>query len=134
MNMDAPFLVECCSSTNTGALFPSESCTSTNIDTQFATKCCSSANFDALFPSECCTSTNIDAPFPAEYCTPTNMDIQSHTELTELTDIISFDGTLSVCPFLVGENGRQPRPQWPGCFCRKMSCLNGSRKLLTQKI
>jgi len=28
-----------------------------------------------------------------------------------------------------GENGRQPRPQWPGCFCRKMSCPNGSRKL-----
>ena len=34
-----------------------------------------------------------------------------------------------------GENGRQPRPQWPGCCCRKMSCPNGSRKLhFVQKI
>ena len=33
-----------------------------------------------------------------------------------------------------GENGGQPRPQWPGCYCRKMSCLNGSRKFASQKI
>ena len=54
----------------------------TNIDTLNATDNCSPTNTDALFPAECCTSTN--------------MDIQSHTELTELTDIISFDASLSV--------------------------------------
>ncbi len=29
---------------------------------------------------------------------------------------------------LVGKNGRQPRPQWPGCFCKKMCRSNTCKK------
>ena len=34
-----------------------------------------------------------------------------------------------------GENGRQPRPQWPGCFCKKKCRSNTCKKLhFVQKI
>ena len=49
------------------------------------------------------------------------------------TKVTMFDHTKTLKE--VGENGRQPRPQWPGCFCRKMCCPNGSRKMhFVQKI
>ena len=90
-NIDVQSAEECCASTNVDVQFPAECCPSTNMDAQFTTECCTSANLDTPFVAECCSPTNIDAPFTAEYCTPTNVDIQCHTELTELTDIISLD-------------------------------------------